>query len=401
MKKTILLILVAFCLTGCDYWFGCNKKDRQVLLVYFAGNNSLSAEGSSDLSDIMSSYLPSERETEKIVLAFCHFVDKTPVLKRLYTDSRGFAVEEIIQEYPFNTNSASATTLSTVLADAEAAYPADKRGLILWSHATGFLPEGYYAHPKETATGDDWFDTETDLQEDPFAHLVKAGVKSFAEDHGSEMEIPALCSALSPYHFDFLLFDCCLMANVEVAYELRDCCDYILFSPTEILSDGFPYKTMVEPIFTQSAEKAMITICQNYMNHYRAQSGIYRSATISLVKTQMLGQLAAACKPIFQNHRDQILVINRSDIQPYFRFNKHWFYDIDDLVGRVATEGEYETFHTALEGAVIYKDATEQFLSIDIVHYSGLSIYIPRADYTVLNNYYKTLQWNMASGLIQ
>ena len=191
------------------------------------------------------------------------------------------------------------------------------------------------------------------------------------------------------------------MANVEVAYELRNNCDYMVFSPTEILSDGFPYESIIQPLFTLSPEEASKQVCKKYMELYRAQSGAYQSATISLVKTEGLNQLAAACKPIFQQHHDQILTIDRSSIQPYFRYNKHWFYDLDDFVGRVATDAEYRTFISALDQAVIYKDATESFLSIDITHYSGLSIYIPRPEYTVLNNFYKTLQWNQSTGLVQ
>ena len=49
---------------------------------------------------------------------------------------------------------------------------------------------------------------------------------------------------------------------------------------------------------------------------------------------------------------------------------------------------------------VVYKDATEHFIDVDIKKYSGLSIYIPRPGYTVLNNYYKTLAWNKATGLV-
>ena len=199
---------------------------------------------------------------------------------------------------------------------------------------------------------------------------------------------------------EYVLFDCCLMGNVEVAYELRNCSDYLVFSPTEILSDGFPYESIMRPLFTLRTEDAMRTVCRSYMEQYRAQSGAYRSATISLVRTADLEALASACRTVFQNHREQILTLNRSGIQPYFRFDKHWFYDLDDFVGTVATDSEYRSFIAALDQAVIYKDATEAFLSIDIKHYSGLSIYIPRPEYTVLNNYYKTLQWNRATGLI-
>ena len=381
MKRFWILLVVVFCATSCG-WFCHDEEERQVVLLYFSGNNSLSPEGEGDYEDLCGAWLPEEKEKTKIVLIYRHFMDQTPTLSRLYRDRRGNTMEDVIMEYPFDTNSATAATLSTVLADAEKAWPARYHGLILWSHASGFLPEGYYASPSEQARGG-------------------ASLMSFAEDHGVEMDLKDLRQALSPIHYDYILFDCCLMANVEVAYELRNCADFLLFSPTEILSDGFPYEQMMQPIFEQKPEEAMRTICQRYMEHYRALSGVYCAATVSLVKTAGLDRLAAACRPVFQNHREQILTMDRSSVQAYFRFNKHWFYDIDDFVGRVATDDEYRTFLAALNGAVIYKDATEKFLSIDIQHYSGLSSYIPRPEYTKLNDYYKTLQWNKATGLVQ
>ena len=34
-------------------------------------------------------------------------------------------------------------------------------------------------------------------------------------------------------HFDFIMFDACFMQSVEVAYELRDYCDYYIGFPAE------------------------------------------------------------------------------------------------------------------------------------------------------------------------
>lgn len=402
--KRFAALLTALCatlltVTSCD-WFSPREKDRQVLLIYFAGNNSLTQEGQGDFEDLRGAWLPGQKETDKIVLVYHHFMDRTPALVRLSRDKKGVLVEETIQEYPFSTNSATKETLSAVLNDAEEAWPATRRSLILWSHATGYLPAGYYSDPKDQEPKGpvQWSVPGNTLENDPYAHMVK----SFAEDHGTEMELADLRSALSSRHYEFVLFDCCFMADVEVAYELRNVCDYLLFSPTEILSDGFPYETMVQPVFTQKPEEALRTIAQNFMAHYRAMSGVYCSATVSVVRTAGLEPLAAACRPIFQNHQDQILTINRSSIQAYHRFsNQYWFYDLDDFVGRVASDAEYATFLSALHGAVIFKDATDSFLGLTIKHYSGLGSYIPRPSYTVLNNYYKTLQWNKATGLVQ
>lgn len=400
MKRMILLLCALLCLTACDRDERL-AKDRQMLLVYFAGNNSLAAEGASDYNSIKQNWLPTTRGSEKVMLVFHHFKDETPVLVRLSKDRRGNTVEDIIKEYPFDTHSADARTLETVLADAEAAWPSAHHGIVLWSHGSGFLPPGYYINPQERAKGD-----PVSEKADPYAFLVKAGgdgLKSFAQDEEQniEMDLIDLRKALSRFHYDFIAFDCCLMANVELAYELRNTCDYLIFSPTEIMSDGFPYDVMVQTIFSQQPEAAMRSVAQSFMAHYRSFSGVYASATISLVRTAGMQALANACQTVFRNHQDQILMLDRSHVQPYFRYNKHWFYDIDDFVQQVADDGEYQAFNRALNQAVIYRDATDYFIDLEISHYSGLSIYIPRREYTVLNNYYKTLAWNQVTGLVQ
>lgn len=399
MKRFCILILTVFCVASCS-WFEPSVKDKQALFIYFAGNNSLSYEGETDLEDIKDSWLPSVRDKDKALLVFYHFAEGVPTLSRFYKDRKGETVEEVIKTYPTSTNSASVATLEMALTDAEQAWPAEHRSMILWSHGSGFLPPGYYANPQEKAK-----ESGRDLEvvNDPYSWMVKAAgdqSKSFAEDHGEEMDFVEMAKVLSKRKSEFILFDACLMGNIEVAYELRNCCDYILFSPTEILSDGLPYEMMMQPIFTQKAKDAMLTIARDYMAHYRALSGDFCSATVTVVETAGLEALAAACKPVFQNHQNEILTLDRSNVQPYFRFGRHWFYDLDDFVQQVSTDAEYQQVHRALTGTIVFKDATEKFITIDLKHVSGISVYIPRAEYTVLNNYYRTLAWNKASGLV-
>ena len=397
MKRTLFFIFfVVICFCSCDHDEQM-AKDRQAVLVYFVGNNSLSDDGVRDYATIKKNWLPTTRGSDKVLLVYHHFKNETPVLVRLSRDRRGNVAEDIIRVYPEGTNSADAQTLATVLEDAEVAWPTVHHGIILWSHGSGFLPPGYYSHPQERGRD------ALQEQEDPYAFMVKADddtVKSFGEDNKEEMDMLDLTRVLSRFHYDFIAFDCCLMANVELAYEMRNICDYLLFSPTEILTDGFPYEMVTQVLFTQTAEAAMRSVAEGYMAHYRALSGVYRSATISIVDTYRLQALAAACRTVFENHREEILFLDRNGVQRYFRNDKHWYYDIDDFVQQVATDEEYLAFNRALNQAVIFRDATEYFLDIPITHYSGLSSYIPRTEYTVLNNYYKKLAWNQATGLI-
>ena len=176
--KRFAALLTALCatlltVTSCD-WFSPREKDRQVLLIYFAGNNSLTQEGQGDFEDLRGAWLPGQKETDKIVLVYHHFMDRTPTLVRLSRDKKGVLVEETIQEYPFSTNSATKETLTAVLNDAEEAWPATRRSLILWSHATGYLPAGYYSDPKDQEPKGpvQWSVPGNTLENDPYAHMV-------------------------------------------------------------------------------------------------------------------------------------------------------------------------------------------------------------------------------------
>ena len=79
------------------------------------------------------------------------------------------------------------------------------------------------------------------------------------------MEIADLAAALTG-HFDFIMFDACFMASVEVLYELRDKADYFIASPAEIISDGFPYEAAA-PYFW-GGEEDLKQVCREYYNYY-------------------------------------------------------------------------------------------------------------------------------------
>ena len=192
------------------------------------------------------------------------------------------------------------------------------------------------------------------------------------------------------------------MGGIEVAYEFKDKCEYMLFSPTEILADGFPYEKMFDPIFNvENREDALKQVCSDYFAIYDAQTGIYRSATVSMVRCNALEKLAEVCTSIYHNNQDSILTIDESQLQIYYRYDKKWYYDFEDIVSRIATPAQYAEFKTALNGAIVYKATTEIFLNISIERYSGLSTYLPRPQYKNLNNFYKTLKWNIATGYVK
>lgn len=378
-----------FC-TSCD-WFGWGEeKETYTVLFYLAADNSLSSYAeenlfgreNSDIQGIVDGYMPSADDEENILLVYYDLGDEYgPKLSRFYRGHDDKVYEQTLVKYPVNQNSATMETLEAVIADAETVYPSTRHGLILWSHGTGFLPEGYG---------------------DSNEGKRKSLLTSFAEERSREIELQDLRKVLSPIHYDYIIFDCCLMGGVEVAYELKDCADYIAFSQTEIMAVGLQYGTMMNRLFNiPYTENAVIAVSQDYMDYYFSLPENDQCATWSVVKCSELPALAEVCSIIFEDNRDKIATLDRSDIQNYYRFSTKWFFDLDDFIGRIAEDEQYGRFTAALNRALVYRNATSRFLSIDIRHYCGLSTYIPYSGYPQLNTYYSKLLWNEAVGLVK
>ena len=99
-----------------------------------------------------------------------------------------------------------------------------------------------------------------------YKRQIYSYLRSFGQDGKNNfMEINDLASALSKYHFDFILFDACYMSCAEVAYAFRECADYIIGSPTEILANGFPYQSIMGDMFKKEADEMCIRDRSNSM----------------------------------------------------------------------------------------------------------------------------------------
>jgi len=354
---------------------------RTVLLYLACDGNGLQWYAEGDLANLVRGYLPIRTDKDEALLVFYDDGSENPALHRYYVTSEGLVYKELVKLYDNGFNSADTDNLKRVLDDVEYFYPSERRGLILWSHGTGWLPPGYYANPKEG----------------------RSVSKSFAQEAGCEMDIRDLADVLTR-HYEFILFDSCLMATVEVAYQLREKTDYLIASCAEILVDGFPYSTIGQDFFydhTGKGPAALQDICKQYYDFYNAQTGANRTATVSLIDCSKLDELAAVSRKIFAAHKADMPLVNPSAVQHYYTGNKHWFYDLTDYVKQFATESELSEFKAAMDRCVLSKYATEWILGVVQVRtHSGLSTYIPIENATYLNSYYKTLDWTQDTGAL-
>jgi hypothetical protein len=430
----VCLISAAVISAGCDPFCGDISNDpptpeeisrRNVLLLYSAGYNSLSQFLDSDVKDLKTGWLPGNAGADNILLVYKHntagynnyMTHNSPNLIRLYRDKKGNVVSDTLMTYPEETISSSARMLNEVLNFVKDEFPAKGYGLIFSSHATGYLPAGYYSNPTnyQYQEGPELFGTGifsdpvpvpyVEVEHDPSLPMVK----SIGEDHRKsgggfisyEMELQDFADAI-PMKLDYILFDACLMGGIEVAYELKDKCRRIGFSQAEVLAEGLDYSTLTTHLL-QNAEPDPQGVCEDYFKQYDIESGVYRSATISYIDCEMLEPLAEVCRDLFSIHSNGISWIRPNNVQRFYRSDKHWFYDLESIIFESgATKEEINRLHDALKGCVLYAAHTPTFmLEFEINTFSGFSMYLPSNGSVELNKYYKTLKWNKATGLVK
>jgi hypothetical protein len=375
---------------------GYSMPSRRVMVMISAGYNSLSGYLSEDLKDLESGYIPEGTYFNADVLLVLARLPKSagdyaspsaPVLYRLWANRSGEVQRDTIQVWGGDTQLCTRETIHEALSTTQKKYPAQSYGVVFSSHGSGWLPPGYYTDPSkfEPSSGSLW------------------SLRSIGQDKtpsgGTEMDLNDFADAI-PMHLDYCLIDACLSGCVEVAHALKGKADIVGFSPTEVLADGFDYKNITTHLFAKPLDP--VEVCREYFAYYNAQSGSNRSATITAVDTRKMDALEAVCKELFEAYRPILKTMSGGNVQGYFRYDRHYFYDLRDILVQAGiSEQEKTRLDAALSQFIVYQAATDYFLSIPLTRVCGLSMYLPSMGSTYLNNYYKEhVSWNQATELV-
>ncbi len=402
------------------------SETRRVLLVYSCGFNSLSSYLLGDISDLLDGQIPGTERNDDVLLVYGHHLSTTyadpssPVLFRAY-EEEGRLVRDTLQVWPAGTVSADSDNLKEVLTYVQSNFAAKEYHLLFSSHATGWLPASFYTFDTggkeyivnaacELPLGY-WSEGPFNMEERVLADgepLTKTlGETRFGTSNNYKvyvMDLQKFADSI-PMHLGSILFDCCLMGCVEVAYELKDVCDYLVVSPAEVLADGFNYSVLWEHLFG-GGDTDVQAVAEDYFAQYESLSGDSRSATVTMVDCSHMDELATVCKEIFAEHRSGIAALKDGDVQQYHRYDFNCFYDLRDIVEKGgATQGQLDSLDAALALCVPYKAATSSFMpnyyGFQINTYCGLSCYLPSEGGETLDAVYGPLDWNVATGLLE
>lgn len=432
---SVAAVLLLSATVGC-----CKEKpeepvnvNRKVLLFYECGVNNLTSYLKNNMDGtekgLPAGYVP--RESGDVVLIYSRYskgaFDYTHVeshLRRIYKKPNGKIVSDTLKTFGTETIAASSSTMRQVLTYVKDEFPAKGYGLVFSSHGSGWLPAGYYYSPSrfeddhkgEVGTSRQGIAAQSvghprlpvpegDLPDtDPFYGMTRSIGQDYIKGsyYGHEMSVSEFADAI-PYHLDYLLFDMCFSGGVEVAYGLKDKADYLGLSPAEVLGDGMFNYTKITSFLLNRETPDLEGLFKDSFEMYDKQSGAYRSSTVNLVRTSGLDNLASVCARMINEYSDTLADAPVDDIQGYYRQGRHYFYDLVDIFEKCgASKADLEDLDKAVDGCVIYKNSTGQFLEeYDIKAYSGFSMYLPCAGTPLLDLYYRKEVWNNATRLVK
>lgn len=366
MLQTLLTGAVCLLLCACTGTAG-ELGVTKVLLVYLAADNNLSGESHEKLEAIRRGYssMPDTR-----LLVYQDAKDTPPRLLEI-TGTQANSTIETLEQYETE-NSAHPAVFARAIAKASVLYPQAAFNLLVFSHASGWLPEGNLTNPQWGLTA-----------------------RSVLTDGNNEMALADFAAAIPNDRFNYIVFETCFMAGVEVAWELRRKARYIAASSAEIVSPGFTnsYEQHIGQLVSGNPQRFM----QEAFAGFDSRSGYMRSATFSIIQTDRLAALAAYIK----EHCDLSKPVAVNGIQHFDRSGYHLFCDFEDYYSRLPAAGDKrEQLQQLIEACVVWKASTPFFMEgyngFAIDRHSGLTAYIMQERYPLLNRSYQSMEWYKA-----
>ena len=378
------------------------------VILYMAAENNLSGSAYENLTDIAKASDTSALNNNYLVA----FVDRKSALPYIASFKDGKETRDPHYVCSEDFISADPEKMYETLAWIQARYPAKNYALILWGHSSGWLTEN---------------DTIAVTQQDRIVSHAY-GIDDGTDNRASKstwINIPTLASVLNRLKkFKYIMADCCNFQCVEVAYELRNCCDYTIGSPAEIPARGIPYAKLT-PMLFNTTEQNMLSMADCIFK--QTVSG--KHLPVSVIKTSELPTLAEETNKV-------VGMLYKDEGEPSIGKVIYYFsdgsaagrtmYDMKDMFYtnlHIENAVAYEQWLRAYNNAVVYQkidfdnpewitDPTGpnvNFYVMDIQpeKFGGCSMFFPlkkyaSAPYSYARGYNKNilkLQWPHAVGL--
>ena len=357
----------------------------QTVFMFFPWSNSLLSDFRRTVEDMQTVVAQRSMKDERIMV-FMATSEREAVLFELKKQN-GRCLTDTLRRYsdrPFT----SRQWLTSLFSEVMTLAPASRYGMVVGCHGLAWVPvQGQRNARKKLGSqerideGDNLYKEEKiDKEGEPndLMHFEVQGPVTTRFIGGTypetQIETTDLADAMADagFHTEYILFDACYMSSVEVAYELKDVTHYLIASPTEVLSYGFPYITMGKHLLGTPNYKGIVDSFISFYSSYNLPYG-----TVAVTDCTQLDALAAIAQQINAADAEQLVP---NGVQILDGYSPTLFYDLGHLMslkdaGTVLTAA----FAEQLEKTVPYKGHTDQYFTtlkdapVDIKHYSGLN----------------------------
>lgn len=355
----------------------------QTVFMFFPWSNNLLSDFRRTVEDMQTVVTQRSMKGERIMV-FMATSEREAVLFELKKQN-GRCLTDTLRRYsdrPFT----SRQWLTSLFSEVMTLAPASRYGMVVGCHGLAWVPvQGQRNAPKRLGSQEKideednlYKEEKIDKEGDDLMHFEVQGPVTTRFIGGTypetQIETTDLADAMADagLHTEYILFDACYMSSVEVAYELKDVTHYLIASPTEVISYGFPYITMGKHLLGTPNYKGIVDSFISFYSSYNLPYG-----TVAVTDCTQLDALAAIAQQINAAAAEQLVP---KGVQIMDGYSPTLFYDLGHLMslkdaGTVLTAA----FAEQLEKAVPYKGHTGQYFTalkdapVDIKHYSGLN----------------------------
>ena len=355
----------------------------QTVFMFFPWSNSLLSDFRRTVEDMQTVVAQRSMKDERIMV-FMATSEREAVLFELKKQN-GRCLTDTLRRYsdrPFT----SRQWLTSLFSEVMTLAPASRYGMVVGCHGLAWVPVQGQRNAQKRLGSQERIDEEDNLYKkeridkegDDLMHFEVQGPVTTRFIGGTypetQIETTDLADAMADagFHTEYILFDACYMSSVEVAYELKDVTHYLIASPTEVLSYGFPYITMGKHLLGTPNYKGIVDSFISFYSSYNLPYG-----TVAVTDCTQLDALAAIAQQINAADAEQNVP---NGVQIMDGYSPTLFYDLGHLMslkdaGTVLTAA----FAEQLDKTVPYKGHTGQYFTtlkdapVDIKHYSGLN----------------------------
>lgn len=378
-KICVALMTLATCMlifTGCQ---SDDKPDEppvaeeatRMTLVYAINKSSLAPDFLDDSREMLKA-MENVGQDQKLLVYKTDNDSTTSLNEAVKTD--GIWSWKVVKKYERTTTSTDPRRLREVIDDAGAHYPGIASTLFFWGHGSSWSPSfsDHIVHSRRA-----------DVPE-----CYGFGGEYGGGQHNDYMEIDELANAVPDDRFDIIWFDCCYMSSMEVAYELKDKCKWIVAYPTEVWSSGLPYDLVLPIMMTKNPNPT--EAARVFYNFYNDQNA---PVTIAVMDMDKIESVAEETSKIYNTYS---AMPDISNITNYGRYGYN-YYDLVQMMKSKAEDNiEPEALKAALSEFVVFKASSQlNFNKKEWVQYplSCVSIHNYQNSLTEAEEYYRSLKW--------